>query len=129
MPYEHRPNSGTIFKNDRKEKDTHPDYKGEVCLPDGEVVWINLWVKDGKNGKFFSVGLNPKQPRQDDTFRQAPARDEPRGAPVRGGGSALVAPGRRDGPSYRERTNATGAFDPLNDPDSEIPFVTRDSLR
>jgi hypothetical protein len=30
MAYEHKENKGSIFKNDRKEKDTHPDYTGQL---------------------------------------------------------------------------------------------------
>ena len=60
MAYELRDNSGSLFKNDRKESDTHADYNGTVMI-DGTTYWINAWVKDGGKGKFFSLSFKPKQ--------------------------------------------------------------------
>ena len=40
MAYEMRAGSGSLFKNDRKEKETHPDLKDKVMLPNGEVRWL-----------------------------------------------------------------------------------------
>ena len=53
-------NTGALFKNDRKEKPTHPDYKGSINI-EGKEYWMNAWVKEGKTGKkFFSMSFNPK---------------------------------------------------------------------
>ena len=46
-------NTVVIFKNNKKEKDTHPEYRGTVNV-EGKEYEISLWVKDGKAGKFFS---------------------------------------------------------------------------
>jgi hypothetical protein len=62
MAYELNPGSGNIFKNQYKKEDRHPDYKGQVRTPDGQVLDVALWIKDGKKGKFFSVSL--QEPRQ-----------------------------------------------------------------
>jgi hypothetical protein len=52
-------NRWTLNKNDRKEKDTHPDYKGALNVG-GVDYWIDGWIKDGANGKFISGSLKPK---------------------------------------------------------------------
>jgi hypothetical protein len=51
--------SGVLFKNERKTKETHPGYQGS-CEIDGVEMWISAWVKEGKNGKFFSLAFKPK---------------------------------------------------------------------
>lgn len=75
MAYEHKPGSASMFKNDRKEKDTHPDYKGDGMLPDGTLVWVDAWVKKPEGKKpFMSLSIKPKQqPGQASQPAQAPA--------------------------------------------------------
>lgn len=61
MAYEQKPGQGVLFKNDRKEKDTHPDYKGSVNIA-GVEHWLSAWIKDGQKGKFMSLAVGePKQ--------------------------------------------------------------------
>jgi hypothetical protein len=58
-------NSGIITRNERKVKDTHPEYSGS-CEIDGVEYWISAWINTGKPGgklegkKFFSLKFNPK---------------------------------------------------------------------
>jgi hypothetical protein len=61
MAFEHRPNSGTLFKNDRKTAEKQPDWKGQINI-NGELYDIAAWVKEGKKGKFFSLSVS--EPRQ-----------------------------------------------------------------
>lgn len=53
-------NSGALFKNTRKEKETHSDYNGSVTI-EGKQYWISAWVKEGQKGKFFSLSFKPKE--------------------------------------------------------------------
>jgi hypothetical protein len=52
-------NRGALFKNNRREKDTHPEYNGSINV-DGHDYWISAWVKEGKSGKFFSLSVKRK---------------------------------------------------------------------
>ena len=52
-------NRGALFKNTRREKDSHPEYNGSVNV-DGVDYWISAWVKDGRSGKFFSLSVKRK---------------------------------------------------------------------
>jgi len=53
-------NRGALFKNDRKEEDTHPDYRGNINAA-GVDYWIDAWLKKDKNGKtYMSLKVKPK---------------------------------------------------------------------
>ena len=54
-----RDNSGVLFKNDKKEQEKHPDYKGSIMV-DGTEYWLSAWIKDGKSGKFMGLAVSPK---------------------------------------------------------------------
>lgn len=54
-----RDNSGVLFKSDKKDKPTSPDYKGNITV-DGVDYWLSAWIKEGKNGKFMGLAVNPK---------------------------------------------------------------------
>ena len=64
MPEYDKRNSGVLFKNERKTKDTHPDYAGSYTDGDGNEYFLDAWIKEGKKGKFMSLRtkLKDKQP-------------------------------------------------------------------
>lgn len=48
--YRHRPDSGSLFINDKREKETHPHWKGSALI-NGVEYWVNEWnVTTDKNG-------------------------------------------------------------------------------
>ena len=66
MAYEQKDNSGAMFVNDRKEKDSHPDRRGEAMI-DGKMYWVSGWIKEGKKGKSLSLAFKPKDQPQRST--------------------------------------------------------------
>lgn len=60
MAYEQKDMSGSLFRNNRKEKETHPDYSGTVRI-DGHDMWISAWLREQKDGtKYFSLAFKRK---------------------------------------------------------------------
>jgi uncharacterized protein (DUF736 family) len=58
-------NSGVLFKNDRKETDRHPDYRGTFTDSKGVEHWLSAWIKTSAKGdKFMSLSASPKEPQQ-----------------------------------------------------------------
>ena len=59
-------NRGTLGRNKRREKDTHPEFKGK-CNIEGVEYWISGWVRESNGEKFFSLSFQPKdaQPQQE----------------------------------------------------------------
>lgn len=54
-------NSGALFKNERKESETHADYNGSVNV-NGKEFWLNAWLKESKAGKkYMSLSLKQKE--------------------------------------------------------------------
>ena len=67
-------NRGAIWKNDRKTKETHPDYKGSIapqhtCSKCSHTettdYWLNGWLPDenaSKNAPKLKFSVAPKEP-------------------------------------------------------------------
>ena len=54
-------NRGSLFKNDRKEKETHPDLKGSINIG-GKEYWLSGWSKiTSKGDKMLSLFVSPKE--------------------------------------------------------------------
>lgn len=64
-------NSGALFKNDKKQKPNHPDYRGTLNV-EGVEFWISGWIKQGKNGSFMSLAIQEKQEQARQTPQNRP---------------------------------------------------------
>lgn len=65
--------TGNLFKNDKGDNPSRPDYRGEAML-NGELVEMAAWIKEGQKGKFMSISFKAKE--------QAPAKPQPKRQPV-----------------------------------------------
>lgn len=66
-------NRGALFRNKRKEKDSHPDHTGSLNVM-GIEYWVSAWIKtSSKDGsKFFSLAVTPKDKSQQQTGLTSP---------------------------------------------------------
>jgi hypothetical protein len=56
-------NSGALFRDENKTKETDRDYSGHLNV-DGVEYWVSGWVKTSKAGKkFLSLSVKPKEAR------------------------------------------------------------------
>ena len=55
-----RDNAGTLSRNRKRENDRQPEFRGS-CLIDGVAYWISAWVKEGDDGRFFSLAFTRKE--------------------------------------------------------------------
>ena len=54
-------NRGSLFKNDKKTEEKHPDMSGSINI-DGTEYWISGWKKQSKAGTgFISLSVRPKE--------------------------------------------------------------------
>lgn len=79
MAYEQRNNSGSLFKNDRKNNERQPDYNGNAII-NGKTMRISAWIKKSQNGTTF-MSLAFDEPQQQ-TQQSAPAPQRPAPAPA-----------------------------------------------
>ena len=64
MAYEHKPGSFSLFKNEKKTAENHPDYRGEGVDIGGTAIEVAAWLKTSAKGKFMSCTFKPKQERE-----------------------------------------------------------------
>lgn len=61
--YTHKENSGSLFKNNYKTEDRHPDYKGKINIA-GKIMDIALWKRMSKDGKTPFLSVQVAEPYQ-----------------------------------------------------------------
>lgn len=62
--------TGALFKNEDKQTDKHPDYKGSINVG-GQEFWLSAWLKTSKKGtKFMSLSVKAKDDKAPAKSRQ-----------------------------------------------------------
>ena len=71
--YQQKDNSGALFKNDKKESDSHPDYKGSAMI-DGSDYWVSGWINVSSTGtKYMKFSYSPKEQVHNNGVQQVQA--------------------------------------------------------
>ena len=66
--YEHKENKGSLFKNNTKQTDSHPDYKGS-CNINGVSMWVSAWETTSKSGmKYINLSFSPVSESESSTY-------------------------------------------------------------
>ncbi len=77
--YEQKNNNGSLFKNDKKDKNNPdherlPDYKGDATV-NGKPMWMSAWIKTGKSGQFMSIAFTAKDGQGKQQSNNRPANN------------------------------------------------------
>ena len=63
MKFERKDNTATVFLNQFKQKETHPDYTG-AGLINGKKMLVSVWIKTGKGGnRYMSMSFQEPKPK------------------------------------------------------------------
>ena len=65
MAYEIRELSGSLFKNEKKTEEKHPQMQGS-CLIEGVEYWVSAWTKEGAKGRWQSLAFKRKDSKPAD---------------------------------------------------------------
>ena len=78
-----KPNTGALFKNDYKEREGQPDYKGPFTGPNGEPQEVAAWLNESKGGKkYMKVEVRDKREKSEPKPEPAAQPDEPYNDPI-----------------------------------------------
>ena len=116
MAYEINNNSGSLHGNDRKQKPNHPDFTGKAVI-DGVLYYVAGWVKQGKNGEWFSLSFT------DAAEADAKKQQNTASAPQRNAGSM------KDQVKARRPAPVNPVSDEQHFADDDIPFVSPPATR
>lgn len=65
--YQQKDNTGALFINDKREKDTQPNAKGSALI-DGVEYWVSAWTNTSSKGtKYQSIKFERKSEKFDNT--------------------------------------------------------------
>lgn len=80
MAYQQKDNSGSLFINDKREKDTHPNAKGKAMVA-GVMYWVSAWTRTDKRGqRWQSLAFTPMETSPPEDRGRFPDAPKPRTA-------------------------------------------------
>lgn len=82
MAYVQKELSGSLFKNEKKTTDMHPNGNGR-CLIAGVEYYVSAWTKEGPKGKWQSLAFKPvsESQKKPEPFNASTAFDALEGEP------------------------------------------------
>lgn len=94
-------NRGAIWKNQKKERDTHPDFTGELDV-DGRKYWVSAWKRRedaSPKAPALSFSIKPKedQPQREPPISQRAQAQVRRPDPISTGKRSIIPDDDMDG--------------------------------
>lgn len=83
MAFEVKPNSGSMFENDKEGNEARPDMKGKIRIGRNQAFWISGWWSESRNGPYLSLKFEEMTPEQMQKYMPEAMTDETT-APPRG---------------------------------------------
>ena len=71
--FEHKPETGSLFRNDKREKESQPNAKGSA-LVGGIEYWVSAWTNATKDGEPYQ---SLRFSRKDENTAPRPKEESP----------------------------------------------------
>ena len=72
MSYEHKDNTGSLFKNEKRTKDTQAQAVGSAVI-EGVAYWVDAWTNEKNGARYQSLKFRRKD-NQNGATKTPPAR-------------------------------------------------------
>ena len=76
MTYQHKPDTGSLFRNEKRETDSQPHAKGSALI-DGVEYWVAAWTNAKDSGEKYQNLQFTRKDSQHAPNPQAPGHDDP----------------------------------------------------
>ena len=80
--YQQKDDSGALFTNSKKAKDTDPNYQGDALIG-GNLFWVSGWVNTSQAGnKYMKLSFSPKDQAHNNGMKQVKQAIAPKAEPI-----------------------------------------------
>ena len=117
--YQTRDNSGSLFKNDRKTSENHPNAKGKALIG-GQWYWVSAWTKSGQRGPWQSLSFELMTEGQVAQYGNTGGNQQQRGG--HGGGTRPAGPQRQQQRPQQRQADPPPFGDEQQFAEADIPF-------